>query len=86
MKQVILASLFFMLTLPTSDAKFTPLEIDNHPCTAENLKVIFEKSDAITYLFNGRNLSREVPDTFAHPMGQSFVKWGGNGQRLRLKI
>ena len=49
MKEVILASLFFMLALPTSDAKFTPLKIDNHPCTAENLKVIFEKR-AITYI------------------------------------
>ena len=85
MKQVILASLFFMLTLPTSDAKFTPLEMGHHPCTAENLKVIFEKR-SMTYFFNRCNLSREVSDTFAHPMGQSFVKWDGNGQKIRLKI
>ena len=30
----------FLICLDFSTAKFTPLEIDNHPCTPENLKVI----------------------------------------------
>ena len=38
---VLMAIVVLLLCLDLSLAKFTPLEIDNHPCTAEKLKVTF---------------------------------------------
>ena len=38
---VLTAIVVLLLCLDLSMAKFTPLEIDNHPCTAEKLKVTF---------------------------------------------
>ena len=40
---VSMAVVVLLLCLDLSMAKFTPLEIDNHPCTAEKLKVTFLK-------------------------------------------
>ena len=40
---VLTAIVVLLLCLDLSMAKFTPLEIDNHPCTAEKLKVTFKK-------------------------------------------
>ena len=40
---VLTAVVVLLLCLDLSMAKFTPLEIDNHPCTAEKLKVTFLK-------------------------------------------
>ena len=49
-KTVLTAVVVLLLCLDLSMAKFTPLEIDNHPCTAEKLKVTFKKY--ISHIFS----------------------------------
>ena len=47
---VLTAIVVLLLCLDLSLAKFTPLEIDNHPCTAEKLKVTFKEN--ISHIFS----------------------------------
>ena len=50
---------FLLIFLDFSIAAFTPLEIDNHPCTPENLKV-----SIIMYTFHGHYRSKKCILTF----------------------
>ena len=72
---------FFFLFLDFSSAiEFTPLEIDNHPCTPQNLKVstfmkiLMRKFPKIIFLF----LNSQQYNTFVTMKEMSFANLDGN--------
>ena len=61
---------FFLFTvLPnTFGSRFTPLEIDNHPCTAEKLKVCTDWFFVASYVMTNKNklTERDVDNDIPH--------------------